>query len=500
MDHKTSENGSESTPDLKSSPDETSVNTIHQQNLEKGNRTRVSKMVAYFSLGTLSVVLIIVVFFLPSLVDKAPERVSVIEEDTSVKTAIDLSVLAQKPIAQAMFSELLIKIDELKLYGSHVWGGEQWLQVVLLQQDGDDDYKSAQYDLAATKYRKAMQILVDLEISVPARLKEALKKGQNEILAGNKEQAVSNFEIALAIDGTNQEAKRGLDRALKLDKVLELTTLGVNFEAEGKWQDAMQSFANALVIDSVWTDALDGLARSKKAFEAEQYQGLLSSGYQLIKESNFDKARNAFEQASVLQPNSVQVAQAFEELGLQERIVKIKALKYEALSAEVNERWASAQELYESILKLDPNISEIQENLIRVNQRIELENNLIYFTNITDKLNDNKLFNQAVQVLATADSIINKGPSLEKQIVDLRQILSIAATSVPVTIFSDAMTEVVIYKIGNLGVFEQTVVSLRPGVYIATGSRTGYRDFQIRFKVSGNTTNQTIRVECKEPI
>ena len=196
----------------------------------------------------------------------------------------------------------------------------------------------------------------------------------------------------------------------------------------------------------------------------------------------------------------MQVAQAFEELGLQERMAKIKALKYEALSAEVNERWASAQDLYEGILELDPNISEIQENLIRVNQRITLENNLIYFSNITDKLNDDKLYNQAVQLLVTADSIVNKGPSLEKQIVDLRQILSIASTPVPVTIFSDEMTEVVIYKIGNLGVFKQNIVSLRPGVYIATGSRTGYRDLQIRFKVSGNTTNQTIRVECKERI
>ena len=500
MDHKISENASEITPDLKSSSDETSVKTIHQQNLEKGNKTRVSKTVAYSLLGTLSVVLIIVVFVLPSLVNKEPDKVSVIEEDTPATTAIDLSVLAQKPIAQAMFSELLIKIDALKLYGIQFWGGDQWSQVVLLQQDGDDDYQSAKYDLAANKYRKAMQILVDLEISVPARLKEVLKKGQNAILAGNKDQAVSNFEIALAIDGTNQEAKRGLDRALKLDKVLELTTLGVNFEAEGKWQDAMQSFANALVIDSVWTDALDGLARSKKAFEAEQYQGLLSSGYHLIKESKFDESRSAFEQASALQPDSVQVAQALEELGLRERMAKIKALKYKALSAEVNERWASAQELYANILELDPNISEIQENLIRVDQRIKLESNLIYFTNITDKLNDDKLYNQAVQLLSTADSIVNKGPSLEKQIVDLRQILSIAATPVPVTILSDEMTEVVIYKIGNLGVFKQSIVPLRPGVYIATGSRTGYRDFQIRFKVSGNMTNQTIRVECKEPI
>ena len=73
MDHKISENASEITPDLKSSSDETSVKTIHQQNLEKGNKTRVSKTVAYSLLGTLSVVLIIVVFVLPSLVNKEPD-------------------------------------------------------------------------------------------------------------------------------------------------------------------------------------------------------------------------------------------------------------------------------------------------------------------------------------------------------------------------------------------------------------------------------------------
>ena len=499
MDQKISENTSEITQDLKSSLDETSAKTIHQQNLEKGNRTRISKTVAYSLLGALSMVLIIVIFILPSLVKQPPDNASVIQDNTPT-TAIDLSVLAQKPIAQAMFSELLIKVDELKLYGIQFWGGDQWSQALLLQQDGDDDYQAARYDLAANKYRKSMQILVDLEISVPSRLKETLKKGQNAILAGNKEQAVTNFEIALAINGTNQEAKQGLDRALKLDKVIELTALGINYETEQKWQEAMQAFKNALLIDSEWMNAEDGLARSTEAFEAERYQELLSLGYRLIKESKFVEALSAFEQAAELQPDSLQVAQALEELGIQERMAKIKALKYEALSSEVNERWASAKELYENILELDPNISEIQDNLIRVNQRIKLENNLVYYSSITDKLNDDKLYNQALKLLDAADVIVNKGPSLEKQIADLRKILSIAATPIPVTILSDEMTEVVIYKIGNLGVFKQNIVSLRPGIYIATGSRTGYRDFQIRFKVSGNTKNQSIRVECREPI
>ena len=56
MDHKNSENGSDSIPDLQSNPDEISVKTIHQQNLEKGSSTRVSKTVAYSLLGALSMV------------------------------------------------------------------------------------------------------------------------------------------------------------------------------------------------------------------------------------------------------------------------------------------------------------------------------------------------------------------------------------------------------------------------------------------------------------
>ena len=138
MDHKNSENGSDIIPDLQSNPDETSVKTIHQQNLEKGNRTRVSKTIAYTLLGALSVVLIIVVFALPSFVDKAPEKVSVIEADTSATTTIDLAVLAQKPIANALIAELLLKMDELEFFGIQIWGGDNWARVLLLQQDGDE--------------------------------------------------------------------------------------------------------------------------------------------------------------------------------------------------------------------------------------------------------------------------------------------------------------------------------------------------------------------------
>jgi type II secretory pathway pseudopilin PulG len=107
------------------------------------------------------VVLLIVVLVLPVLIQETDEAIQQTEDFQSQteQLAIDREILAQKPIAQAMFSELLIKIDEIKLFGVQFWGGEQWEMVLRLQQEGDTNYQTAQYHLAANNYRDAMQAL-----------------------------------------------------------------------------------------------------------------------------------------------------------------------------------------------------------------------------------------------------------------------------------------------------------------------------------------------------
>ena len=502
MDHQDSEHSSEIKTDLSSNQAEKSAKTIHQKNLEKDDRNKVSRRLAYSLAAISMVVLLIVVLVLPVLIQETDEEIQQTEDSQSQteQLAIDREILAQKPIAQAMFSELLIKIDEIKLFGVQFWGGEQWEMVLRLQQEGDTNYQTAQYHLAAKNYRDAMQHLVGLEMSIPALLEESLDTGKEAILSGNKELAINNYEIALAIDGINQEAKKGLDRALKLDRVLELTQLGNDFESKRQWKEAMQAFEEALTIDREWEQAQSGFDRSKEQFGTEEFQRLLSSGYRAIRESLFESARSFINQAADIQRESLEVQQAFEELDTQERIFNIKSMKYKALTAEVNEQWENARTLYKSILNLDPNIGEIKESLTRVNQRIELSNNLTYFISSKDKLNDDKFFIQAETILTQAQNIINPGPILKEQINDLTQILKIASIPIEVTIFSDNATEILVFKIGNLGVFERSVIPLKPGVYIATGKRNGYRDVQLRFKVSANNKDQSIRVECKERI
>ena len=75
-----------------------------------------------------------------------------------------------------------------------------------------------------------------------------------------------------------------------------------------------------------------------------------------------------------------------------------------------------------------------------------------------------------------------------------------AATPLIVEIRSDNETEVSIYKVGRLGSFETRQIELRPGTYVAAGSRPGYRDVRLEFQVGPEVDMQPIVVRCEEPI
>ncbi|SVC23025.1 uncharacterized protein METZ01_LOCUS275879, partial [marine metagenome] len=261
-----------------------------------------------------------------------------------------------------------------------------------------------------------------------------------------------------------------------------------------------EAFQAALAIDSNWKPALEGLTSSILSNDEEQFQMSLSEGYTLMKEQKFEEAEVSFRKSLSIAPDSKEGQQAIEELEIQRRIVLTKSLKYKALIAEVNEEWDNAESYYETILSLDPNIQEVKDSLLRVRQRIKLINQMISFVAKAELLNDDKLFSQAQETLNQAEAILNKGPELIEQVSEMQQVLKIASIPLKVILMSDQKTNVVIYKKGDLGLFERQSVLLKPGVYTAKGTRIGYRDTTLRFKVDPNQSEQSFTVICRERI
>ena len=75
-----------------------------------------------------------------------------------------------------------------------------------------------------------------------------------------------------------------------------------------------------------------------------------------------------------------------------------------------------------------------------------------------------------------------------------------AATPLTVSLVSDNVTDVSIYKVGKLGSFETRQLDLRPGTYVAVGSRPGYRDVRLEFRVAPEIEPQPVVVRCEEAI
>jgi tetratricopeptide (TPR) repeat protein len=476
--------------------------TVYQQRLDRRQKQTVRPIIAYALLGSMALILILVVFLLPRMVneDEASTTNQNLDETRVEQMQLDEAVLAQKPIAQALLSELLAKIDELELSGVQIWAQPEWKKINTIQDEGDTAYLNRSYDMAAASYRTAMQLLIDLEVAVPSILQQSLSQGQAAILQENKPLAISNFETALAIDGSNQLAKAGLDRALKLDKVIALSNQGKRLAEEREWIESIEAFQAALAIDSNWKPALEGLTASILSNDEEQFQLSLSEGFALMKEQKFEEAEVSFRKSLSIVPDSKEGQQAIEELEIQRRIVLTKSLKYKALIAEVNEEWDNAESYYETILSLDPNIQEVKDSLLRVRQRIKLINQMISFIAKAEQLNDDKLFSQAQETLKQAEAILNKGPELIEQVSKMQQVLKVASIPLQVTLISDQKTNVVIYKKGDFGLFERQPVLLKPGIYTAKGMRIGYRDTTLRFKVDPNQSEQSFTVICREKI
>ena len=96
------------------------------------------------------------------------------------------------------------------------------------------------------------------------------------------------------------------------------------------------------------------------------------------------------------------------------------------------------------------------------------------------------------------DDLTEQERQADKSALDraLRQ----STTAVDVVLQSDNLTDVTLFRIAKLGLFAQTTVQLRPGRYIAAGSRMGYRDVRFEFTITGEPLAQPIQVRCSEQI
>jgi len=402
--------------------------------------------------------------------------------------------------AQDVLEDLLAIQDELEQRGVRQWAPEQFAAVAATATAGDELYRSREYAEAKARYQEGLEQLQALQAGIPAELARQLALAGASLEQGDLEAATAALDLAEAIDPGNAEAAALRQRVTVLPQLLALLDAAAAAEAGGDLAAAIEQLKQAVALDPAHQRSSAELARVSAAYVEQQFNEAMSEGYSALDDNRFDAARKSFRRAAGLQPGSSEAASALQEVETAATAWRLASLQDKGSADEQAEQWQQAVEAYEQAQKIDPNVLFAREGLARSRDRARLDKQFRAAIEQPGRLSDVAVAEATAKLLALARSITPRGPVLDKQIGELDRLLQQANTPVTVTLRSDQLTEVVVYKVAKLGQFDQRRLELRPGTYVAVGSRIGYRDVRLEFTVDPDAPSPVFTIACTEAI
>ncbi|WP_444934874.1 hypothetical protein [Microbulbifer sp. JTAC008] len=484
------------------SPKSTTANAIHQ-------REQRSYWPAV--LGVIMVSALVGVFWgLPQVV-KPPKRSAdtIVSVQPGNSAAIesnqkspysDAEIMQQRREVQKVLQEILEIKEELKDRKVEVWAFEEFYSAEDLALKADEIYRKRNFMAALEKYRESLQALEYLKDSIPERIETHISEGNRALSQGDKDSASDAFKMVLTISNNHPRGIKGIERADKLPLAWWHLTQGTKAFKQAKLDLAQEQLKKSLAIDSETADALDLLTKVEGAITERDYQSAMSSGYGAIAEEKFESAKSYFHRAKNLKPTAkapdIGLAQAQNEADR----VQIEKLLQQARMEETKEEWHRALKSYTDLVKKDSSLVDAITGKARAAARAKLDDQLKDLIQDPLTLGEGKRNYFARQVLTDARKLNTKTPRLQRQIEDLENALTQALIPLPVKFKSDRTTSVTIYHVGKLGNFDQREIALKPGRYIAIGTREGYRDVRQEFVVKPGKPTTEVVIQCAERI
>jgi tetratricopeptide (TPR) repeat protein len=401
---------------------------------------------------------------------------------------------------EAILGELLSKMETLDGRAVQRWGGLRFRQAQAIYAEGDTAFLARDYELASEKYSEAIEIVEPLLDEVDQVFAETFVNARAALDAADAVEAIRLFELAVAISPGHAEAQAGFARAKNLDEVISLTDQGFEFENELELEAARQSFATAVELDSEWLPAQTGLERVLATIKQMEFDQRMTEGLAALAERDYPGARAAFRMAQQLMPESREPADGMLQVDQGIRLDRIAAMERRAIKEEQQEAWETAVETYAEILEIDADLEFAQQGRARTQQMADLHAQLDEYIAAPDSLSSPSTMSKATRMVVEITRMQEIGPRLSDQRDQLSRLLKRAATPLTVQLVSDNVTDVSIYKVGKLGSFERRQLDLRPGTYVAVGSRPGFRDVRLEFRVAPEVDLQPVVVRCEEAI
>jgi len=465
------------------------------------------RLVTIVVLCLMLLVLVGVIVVLPDLVAKRvteeqkPAPAIPLETSPPPPSADTQRIAREKREAENKLGIVLRKQTELEAEGVAIWGGQDYDAALDTLAAGDAQLQAERYAQAAAEYEKVGARLDALRASKPHRLAAALEGGEAALQASDGPAARQSFNVALAIDPSDERGQQGMLRARVLEEVLALIAAGAEHEFRDELDAALIKYASAVSLDARSPEARAAHEAVTARIREREFHAAMSVALTALETHDFTATRAALARADATRPGTPEVADVRRRLQLAVQRSRISAHRNEARALERNERWQEASEHYAAVLGIDSTAAFARVGRERSLARARIHAELDAYLAEVARLNAPGPRNNARRLLgAAADLDAETEPKLAAKVGRLAKALEIAQTPMQVRLLSDNLTDVTVYKVGRFGRFASHDLLLLPGTYVAAGSRSGYRDVRVEFTLTAGQEPGDVSVRCQEKI
>jgi len=398
---------------------------------------------------------------------------------------------------EALRTDLIGRIRRVEGLGASHWANTD-LARLRLQLEAADELRDERPEVALAAFVEARSRLEGLEDRAVSVLRESLGDGNRALERGDRARAEEKLALALMIDPANEEAKKALARAKSIQTVFELLSRGREQEDAGQLSKARDLYEQAREVDPEAGAVDDALRRIDTKIQEARFREAMSAGIEALSAGRVSAARDRFRRALEAKPGSPAALEGLAQVADAQVLAGIRSAKRDAEKAVDQEAWSDALASYERALKLDPTLSFAQQGKARATLRAQLDERLERFRSQPKRLETEAVRQEAVELLRAAAALPSPGPRLQEQLETVASAVEAASSEIPVTFVSDGVTEVSVYRVGQLGRFARHTVDLHPGSYTAVGQRDGFRDVLQRFTITAGEAPPRVEIRCQE--
>jgi eukaryotic-like serine/threonine-protein kinase len=361
-------------------------------------------------------------------------------------------------------------------------------------------FANEDFDRAGEGFRSAADSFEAAEAELPRLRAESAVAADAALAECRKDAAIQEYRYLLALEPGNAAAAIGIERAKVCEQVFAVLAAGLQQEQAGALQAAAEQYRAALRIDPKSPGAAEALQSLENRAGDERYQRAFAAALDALRSHRYSAAATAIGTAEKLRPDSADVSRLRTELDGVTGTLQVESLRAEAADDERRERWAEASAAYRAALARDATLRFARDGLLRTENRAALAAELADYIEKPRRLAAMEVRNAAKVAVARANALTLAGPQLAAQAAKVTALLEETGVTVEVALRSDGQTDVSILRVGRLGIFSERRVGLKPGSYIVTGSREGFRDVRREISVTPGQTVISLDIHCEERI